>query len=122
MLKKLKTYFKRKEVNAPLVKEICPTTTAKLEQDGAILVDVREQNEVNTLSFDVKNSLHIPLSQLEERFHEIPKDKSIVMVCRSGARSLKAANYLANNGYENIQNLKGGITQWKAEGFPVNGG
>lgn len=108
-------------MNTTQIKNIYPTTTAKLEKEGAILVDVREQNELDELSFDVKNVLHIPLSQFEERFNEIPKDQSLVMVCRSGARSLKAAYYLSNHGYETVQNLDGGILKWASKGFPVKG-
>lgn len=43
------------------------------------------------------------------------------MVCRSGARSLKAAYFLSNHGYETIQNLEGGILKWASKGFSVKG-
>lgn len=67
--------------NQTLVKEICPTTTQAWVQEGALLVDVRENDEVAQLAYDVPNLLHIPLTQFEERFQEIPKDKKVVMVC-----------------------------------------
>jgi rhodanese-related sulfurtransferase len=76
-----------------LVKEICPTSTQKWISEGALLVDVREADEVAQLSFDVPEIMHIPLSDFENRYQEIPKDRKVVMVCRSGARSLRAAGF-----------------------------
>lgn len=107
--------------NQVLVKEICPTTTQKWVQNGALLVDVREVDEVRELSYDVPNIINIPLSEFEERFQEIPKDKDVVMVCKSGGRSLRAAGFLVNNGYENVVNMEHGITKWVQKGFPAKG-
>ncbi|HFA48319.1 MAG TPA: rhodanese-like domain-containing protein [Bacteroidetes bacterium] len=90
-------------------------------KEGALLVDVRRHKEVDEVNFDVPNYLHIPLSQLEERMSEIPKDKDVVMVCRSGDRSLRATYYLMNHGYENVVNMKNGLLKWAAKGFPAKG-
>lgn len=108
-------------MNTTQIINSCPTTTAQFEKEGGFLVDVREKEEVDKLSFDVKNILHIPLTEFEERYAEIPKDQSIVMVCRSGVRSLKAAYYLSNKGYKEVKNLDGGIIKWESKGFPVKG-
>lgn len=102
-------------------KEICPTTTMGKVKDGALIVDVRELDEVNQFSFDVPNYLNIPLSEFEERFTEIPKDKDLVVVCRGGSRSLKATYYLMNHGYPRVANMSGGILKWHAKGFPTKG-
>lgn len=104
-----------------LVKEICPTTTQTWVKNGALLVDVREKDEVEALSFDVPNIVNIPLSEFEERFAEIPQDKEVVMVCRSGGRSLRAAGFLVNHGYENVVNMQHGIIRWTQKGFPTEG-
>lgn len=95
-------------MNTTQIINSCPTTTAQFEKDGGFLVDVREKEEVDKLSFDVKNILHIPLTEFEERYAEIPKDQSIVMVCRSGVRSLKAAYYLSNKGYKEVKKFRRG--------------
>jgi len=79
--------------NQTLVNEICPTTTQKWVKNGALLVDVREKNEVAELVFDVPNLINIPLSEFEDRFNEIPKDKEVVLVCSVGTSSLRAAGY-----------------------------
>lgn len=104
-----------------LVKEICPTTTQQWVKDGAILVDVREKDEVGQLAYDVPNIINIPLSEFEDRFTEIPRDKNAVVVCRSGSRSLRAAGFLANHGYENVVNMEHGLIRWAQKGFPTKG-
>jgi rhodanese-related sulfurtransferase len=103
--------------------EICPTSTQKWIANGALLVDVREADEVAQLAFDVPNIINIPLSQFEERFAEVPTDREVVLVCRSGGRSLKATYYLHNHGYDTakVVNMKLGIERWVQKGFPVKG-
>ena len=104
-----------------LVKEICPTTTQEWVKDGALLVDVREKDEVANVAYDVPNILYIPLSEFEDRYNEIPKEGSVVLVCQSGGRSLRAAGYLVNHGYENVVNMQHGMNRWLERGFPVKG-
>lgn len=101
--------------------EICPTTTMTKIKEGALIVDVRELNEVSELAYDVPNIMIIPLSEFESRFNEIPNNKEIIMVCRSGGRSLRATYFLMNNGYENVSNMQGGILEWASKGFPTKG-
>lgn len=100
-------------------KEVCPTTTQGLIRDGALLVDVREPEEVQAIAFDVPNIVNIPLSQLEQRWSELPKDRQLVMVCQSGARSLKAAYYMQFHGYKKVANMSNGLEKWIRRGFPV---
>lgn len=109
--------------NHNLVKEICPTTTQEWVKKGALLVDVREKEEVAELAYDVPNIINIPLSDFQNRFAEIPKDKDVVMVCRGGGRSLRAAGFLINNGYEaeKVVNMQHGIIRWAEKGFPTKG-
>jgi rhodanese-related sulfurtransferase len=104
-----------------LVKEICPTTTQERVKNGALLVDVREKDEVEQLSYDVPNIVNIPLTEFENRYTEIPKDINVVMVCKSGGRSLRAAGFMINHGYENVVNMQHGINRWVQKGFPVKG-
>ncbi|MFN3664534.1 MAG: rhodanese-like domain-containing protein [Sediminibacterium sp.] len=101
--------------------EICPTTTYRRVQEGALIVDVRENEEVNELACDVPAILHIPLSEFEERFNEVPRNREVILVCRSGIRSLKATYYLMNHGYTNVMNMQHGMLRWADKGFPVKG-
>jgi rhodanese-related sulfurtransferase len=103
------------------IKEICPTTAQTWIKEGAILVDVREKDEVAKLAYDVPRIVHIPLSEFEERYAELPKDQNLVMVCAVGERSLRAANFLLNHGYEKVANMRPGIKRWVDRGFPTIG-
>ena len=109
--------------NQSLVKEICPTTTQDWVRNGAVLIDVREVDEVNELAYDVPEIINIPLSEFEDRFHEVPKDRDVVVVCRSGGRSLRAAGFLINHGYnrEKVVNMQHGMIRWAQKGFPTKG-
>ena len=104
-----------------LVKEICPTTTQSWVANGALLVDVRENHEVTQLTFDVPNIIHIPLSEFEERFNEIPKDSETVIVGSDPLKSLRAAGFLVNHGYSRVVNMKFGLERWVQKGFPTKG-
>ncbi|MGM0546079.1 MAG: rhodanese-like domain-containing protein [Bacteroidota bacterium] len=101
------------------INEICPETTQKWIKNGAWLVDVREPDEVEQLAFDVPKIMHIPLSEFEDRFTEIPQNKTVVLVCRVGERSLRAANYLLHKGYDpdRVANMKFGLDRWVSKGF-----
>lgn len=107
--------------NQTLVKEICPTKTQPWIKNGALLVDVREREEVAQLAYNVPNIINIPLSEFEERFIEIPKDREVVVVCKSGVRSLRATGFLVNHGYDLVVNMKHGIIRWVQKGFPTIG-
>ena len=104
-----------------LVKEICPSTTQQWVKEGALLVDVREKNEVAEVAYEVPNIMDIPLSEFENRYTEIPKEGNVVMVCQSGGRSLRAAGFLVNHGYEKVVNMQHGMNRWLERGFPVKG-
>ena len=102
-------------------KEVCPTTTQSLLKQGYTLVDVRERDEIATLAFDVANLIIMPLSELEQRYAELPKDRPLILACRQGVRSLKATYFLMNKGYTNVTNMKFGMARWVARGFPILG-
>ena len=111
------------ETKQTMVNEICPTTTQAWVKKGALLVDVRERDEVEQLAYDVPNIVNIPLSEFEIRYKELPFDKALVMVCRGGGRSLRAAGFLINNGYDPVKvvNMQHGIIRWAQKGFPTKG-
>jgi rhodanese-related sulfurtransferase len=104
-----------------LVPEIFTSQANQLLKDGALLIDVREKEEVRAAAYDVTNQMYVPLSDFDKQFHSIPKDQTLVMACKSGGRSLRAANFLINHGYDKVFNLRGGITGWAAKGFPIKG-
>ncbi len=76
------------------------------------ILDVRESFEWDIVNLGDFGSYLIPLGELEQRIDEIPDDREIVVHCRSGVRSAKAANILADNGFSGLHNLSGGILAW----------
>lgn len=76
------------------------------------VLDVRESFEWDIVNLGDFGSYLIPLGELDQRIDEIPYDREIVVHCRSGVRSAKAANILADNGFSGLHNLSGGILGW----------
>ena len=108
-------------VDLPQAREVFPTTTRRLIAEGALLVDVRERSEVAQVAFDVPDIVVMPLSEFEQRFAELPRDRELIMVCQSGPRSLKATYFLMYQGYAHVANMEGGIYKWANKGFPIKG-
>lgn len=79
------------------------------------LIDVREQFEYEMSNLGGEN---IPLAGIIIEADKISKDKTVIIQCRSGARSAAAVSQLEQLGYTNLYNLKGGILAWKAEYEP----
>jgi rhodanese-related sulfurtransferase len=104
-----------------IIKEVCPTSTQELIQRGYLLLDIREVSEVEKLSFDVPRILYIPMSSLEDRIHELPKDEKVIVVYTTGERSKRVVSYLQYHGYSNYINMKKGIEKWVQKGFPTKG-
>jgi len=80
------------------------------------LLDVREPDEWQ--AGHIAGSQHIPLGQLRDRLAEVPKERTILAVCRHGNRSDAAARGLRALGYT-AENLEGGVTAWKRAGLPL---
>jgi rhodanese-related sulfurtransferase len=99
--------------------EISPAQAYAKFQQGAFFLDVRSQDEWN--QFHVKGSTLIPLDQLPNRLSEVPKDKDVVVMCLSGHRSPSGTAILQQAGYKNVFCLSGGLTAWKAAGYPLEG-
>ncbi|MFN3266664.1 MAG: rhodanese-like domain-containing protein [Deinococcales bacterium] len=95
---------------------ISPEEAVNRLKTGAVLVDVREQNEWDTVH--AVGATLIPLSEFATRYTEMPKDKEIILICAGGARSAQAAEFAANQGYKTT-NLEGGTNAWIAAGLPV---
>ena len=108
-------------VDLPQAREVCATTTRRLIAEGALLVDVRERAEVAQVAFDAPDIVVMPLSEFEQRFAELPRNRELVMVCQSGPRSLKATYFLMYQGYTKVANMEGGLFKWASKGFPIKG-
>lgn len=93
-----------------------PAEANEALERGAVLLDVREPHEWK--SGHAPKARHIPLGQLSSRAGELPRNREILVVCRSGARSARAAKMLsAQRG--DVANVKGGMSAWARAGLPV---
>lgn len=83
--------------------------------DDVFVLDVREQPEWD--AGHIAQAVHIPMGDLNARIDEIPKDQTIVCVCRSGNRSGAVTDALTRAGYT-AHNMEGGMHAWDAAGLP----
>ncbi|MDT8862212.1 rhodanese-like domain-containing protein [Alkalihalobacillus sp. MEB130] len=83
------------------------------QHEDVFFVDVRESHEFKEGYID--GMMNIPLSTLDDQTELIPKDQTIVIICRSGNRSLQAANALKDLGYQDLVSVKGGMLKWEGE-------
>ena len=90
--------------------------------DAIQLVDVREADEYHGSLGHIRGAKLIPLGALAARAGELSRDRPVVAVCRSGARSAQASVLLQRAGFKDVANLAGGMLRWRAEGLPVEGG
>lgn len=93
-----------------------PTVDQIRERDDVVILDVREDWEF--ASGHVPGADWIPLGQLSSRLDELPRDKTIVAVCRSGNRSGQATDLLRQQGFE-AHNMEGGMLSWEQLGLDV---
>lgn len=83
---------------------------------GAMLLDVREPSEWEAGHAEL--AIHIPLGRLGDSTNQLPRDRQIIAVCRSGGRSGAATKALIAQGFDAI-NLHGGMQAWAASGLSV---
>ncbi|MCG8557057.1 MAG: MBL fold metallo-hydrolase [Proteobacteria bacterium] len=81
-------------------------------------LDVRGPAEFDGELGHIENARLLPLDELRERLDEIPRDRPLITVCRSGARSAQAALLLEKAGIERVANLAGGMVRWSVYGLP----
>lgn len=97
-------------------------------KEDVFILDVRTPSEFNSSHIEgatlipVANAFGSNLSQdnlLEARVDEVPRNKKILVYCRSGHRSTSASKILVNAGYSQVYNMEGGISAWTGAGYPV---
>lgn len=93
------------------------TLRAVQNDPNVVILDVRETFEYN--AGHIAGVKLIPLGQLPSRVNEVPKDKPVIVTCRTGNRSGQAVQFLRDQGYTNVHNMAGGIVAWQNAGYPV---
>jgi rhodanese-related sulfurtransferase len=96
--------------------QVTPQSAVELLGQGAVLLDVREP--VEWAAGHAPQAVHLPMTALQARAHELPTDRTIVCVCHVGARSAAVSDALNRSGW-NAVNLAGGMQAWAEDGFDV---
>ncbi|MDQ1921841.1 rhodanese-like domain-containing protein [Massilia pseudoviolaceinigra] len=93
--------------------------TQLMNRGKTVLVDIRSADEF--AKGHLRDAKNIPLSDLSSRIAELDKakNKTIVVVCQTGARADKAAKILEAAGFTDVVGLDGGLTAWQAAGLPT---
>ena len=99
------------------VPQVRPAALADEGGSASIVIDVRSPAEWS--EGHLPGARHIPLGYLTERLAEVPRDRRVVVQCRTGARSAIAASLLRRHGVLDVANLSGGIVGWTDAGLPV---
>lgn len=100
----------------PSVPGLGPEEAQRLVDAGAVLVDVREDEEWD--AGHAPQAIHLPMGLVADRSGELPTGRTIVCVCRVGGRSGTVAAALGGAGYD-ARNLEGGMLAWEQAGLPV---
>lgn len=101
-----------------MVNTVSCAEVAQVLQSGGFLLDVREETEWR--AGRTAEAMLIPLAELPDRLDQLPKGQVILCICRSGGRSLRAATYLTEVGFD-VLNVEGGMLDWQKSGLPLVG-
>jgi len=103
--------------SAPVtVADIDPIGAVRMVAAGALMLDVREDDEWAAGHAPV--ATHLPMGQVVDRLGDLPSGRTIVCMCRVGGRSGSVALHLAGSGYD-VRNVAGGMVAWAAADLPV---
>jgi rhodanese-related sulfurtransferase len=104
---------------APSFADIEPYEAYRRTKKGVLLVDVRQPSELNALR--VAKAVNVPLADLHTYMAGLDPAAPVMLVCRSGNRSRRAAKALATAGFIDVSNVRGGLTAWARAGLPLKG-
>ena len=104
----------------PPIREVSPADAKREQVAGAVLVDVRESDEV--AQGYATGAMHVSLSVFEQSIQKALPDLNtpVLLICAAGVRSLAAAEYMQHLGYTNVASMAGGFRAWKNEGLPTS--
>ena len=97
--------------------EISVSKAYSMYQEGAFVLDVRTVDEWN--EYHAPGTKLIPLDELASRVNEVPRDRPIVVVCRSGNRSQEGRQILLDAGFTQVTSMAGGLNDWRTAGYPI---
>jgi glyoxylase-like metal-dependent hydrolase (beta-lactamase superfamily II)/rhodanese-related sulfurtransferase len=98
--------------------EISPQWVAG-HMSEVLILDVRTRVETDEENTRIQGAMLIPVDELETRLNEVPENKPVMTICRSGKRSVLAYNILRAAGRRHVASIKGGLLRWHEEGLPL---
>ena len=112
--------FKNKQTN-PYFPEVTDVEPLEVKENASSLelIDVREESEFVGELGHIAGAKLVVLSSIPEKVKSLPKDKTIVFVCRSGGRSAQAASFARNEGFTDVYNMQGGMLLWNKLNLPT---
>lgn len=116
------TTFSTAEQNPDLdiVEDVSPDEV-NAKKDNLTIIDVRSSEEYTGELGHIAGSKLVTLDTIMDHIDDIPKDKTVVFICRSGRRSTSAAAIAKDNGFESVYNMKGGMILWNEMGLSTEG-
>lgn len=111
--------FSRRAGDAVSFTDIEPHEALRRVKRGDLLIDVRQPSELGALR--APKAVNVPLADLAGYVAGLDADKPIMLLCRSGTRSRRAAKALAGQGLTGVSNVRGGLAAWARAGLPLRG-
>jgi rhodanese-related sulfurtransferase len=111
--------FSRRAGDTASFTDIEPHEALRRVKKGGLLIDVRQPAELEQLR--VAKAVNVPLGDLAGYVAALEADEPIMLVCRSGSRSRRAAKALAGQGFRDVSNVRGGLLAWSRAGLPLKG-
>lgn len=114
-------FFNEMKIATQRFASLTPAGAVQLMNNGDVVVlDVREPSE--TAAGKISKAIQIPVGALKTRIGELEKhkDKTVLVYCKTGARSGAACKELGRNGFENVYSLSGGIAAWQEAHLPIS--
>jgi rhodanese-related sulfurtransferase len=102
------------------MRHLSPTESLEAIKEGAILVDLRNEDLVNMKAFAVEGIIYCPYRDFEKNYSVIPADKTVILADSVGLRSKECVQVLLDHGYTLVANMAGGIMDWEKDGLPLD--
>jgi rhodanese-related sulfurtransferase len=104
--------------SSPEIPSVTVDEVDGLVAEGALLIDIREQNEWDEAR--IPGATLKPMSSINDWYQDLPRERAVILYCRSGQRSAHAVKALVGQaGFENVLNMTGGIIAWADAGLPI---
>lgn len=104
--------------STPEIPSVAVEDVQSLLDEGAELIDIREQNEWDEAR--IPGAQLKPMSSINDWYQDLPRDHTVILYCRSGQRSSQAVHALVSQaGFENVLNMTGGIIAWANAELPI---